>query len=90
MIDYGEIDKYNKIHENFDVIKLENYEGAIGPGETKYILAYFRPLANINYQLNLTLHYTDDNRENLLIIGESYDNAINEIMAKRYFLRTKV
>ena len=75
MIDYGEIDKYNKIHENFDVIKLESYEGAIGPGETKYILAYFRPLANINYQLNLTLHYTDDNRvssEIITITGTGY------------------
>ena len=75
MIDYGEIDKYNKIHENFDVIKLESYEGAIGPGETKYILAYFRPLANINYQLNLTLHYTDDNKvstEIITITGTGY------------------
>ena len=75
MIDYAEIDKYNKIHENFDIIKLENYEGAIGPGETKYILAYFRPLANINYKLDLVLHYTDDNRvstETITITGTGY------------------
>ena len=75
MIDYGEVDKYNKIYENFDVFRLENYEGAIGPGETKYIIAYFRPLANINYKLDLTLHYTDDNKvssEIITITGIGY------------------
>ena len=75
MIDYSQIDKYNKIHENFDVIKLENCEGAIGPGETKYVLAYFRPLANINYKLDLVLHYTDDNKvstETITITGTGY------------------
>ena len=68
MIDYSEIDKFNKIHENFNIIKLENYEGAIGPGETKYILAYFRALAPINYKINLVIHYTDDIRESSEII----------------------
>ena len=75
MIDYGEVDKYNKIHENFDVIKLENYEGAIGPGEIKYIIAYFRPLSSINYKLDLTIHYTDDNKvfsEIITITGTGY------------------
>jgi len=75
MIDYGEVDKYNKMHENFDVIKLENYEGAIGPGETKYIIAYFRPLSSINYKLDLTIHYTDDNKvssEIITITGTGY------------------
>ena len=62
MIDYQEIVNFNKIHENFDVFKLENYEGAVGPGETKYILAYFRPLADFYYKLIVTLHFTDDNR----------------------------
>ena len=75
LIDYQEINNYNKIHENFDVFKLENYEGAIGPGETKYVVAYFRPLANIEYKVNLTLNYTDDNKvssEQITIIGKGY------------------
>ena len=75
MIDYQEIINFNKIHENFDVFKLENYEGAIGPGETKYIVAYFRPLAHIDYKINLTLNFTDDNKvssEKITIIGKGY------------------
>ena len=86
MIDYAEIDNYNKIHENFDIVKLENYEGAIGPGETKYIIAYFRPLANINYNINLNLHYTDDNRASsdvITITGIGYHplkENINDII----------
>ena len=75
MIDYQEIVNFNKIHENFDVFKLENYEGAVGPGETKYILAYFRPLADFYYKLIVTLHFTDDNRvssEQIIIIGKGY------------------
>ena len=85
MIDYGEVDKFNKIHENFDVFRLENYEGAIGPGETKYIIAYFRPLANINYKLDLTLHYTDDNRvssEIITITGTGY-HPLKEVKPER-------
>ena len=75
MIDYAEVNNCNKIHENFDVIKLENYEGAIGPGETKYILVFFRPLANINYNFDLNLHFTDENRassEKITISGKGY------------------
>ena len=74
-IEYNEIVKYNKIYENFDIIKLENYEGAIGPGETKYIIAYFRTLTEVNYKIDLTLHYTDETRvfeETLTIQGEGY------------------
>ena len=75
MLDYQEVDKYNKIHENFDVFKLDNYEGAIGPGETKYIIAYFRPLAPMEYKLNLVLYYTDDTKtgqETITIVGKGY------------------
>ena len=75
MIEYSEIEKINKLYQNFDIIKLENYEGAVGPGEIKYIIVYFRPLAEINYQFNLTLHYTDENRvfeEVLTIKGKGF------------------
>ena len=76
-IDYSEVDKYNKMYKDFDIIKLENYEGAIGPGETKYIIAYFRTLAEINYDINLTLHYTDETKvfqEQIKITGIGYIN----------------
>ena len=72
VIDYEEVNKYNKLYENFDIIKLENYEGAIGPGETKYIIAYFRALSEAEYKINLTLHFTDEIRvfkENITLIG---------------------
>ena len=75
MIDYKEVNNFNKIHENFDVFKIENYEGVIGPGESKYIVAYFRPLANIDYKLNLNLNFTDDIRissEIITIAGKGY------------------
>ena len=85
MIDYAEVNNCNKIHENFDVIKLENYEGAIGPGETKYILAFFRPLANINYSFDLNLNFTDDNRvssEKITITGKGY-HPLKEIKEEK-------
>ena len=85
MIDYSEIDNFNKIHENFDVIKLENYEGAIGPGETKYILAYFRALAPINYKLDLVIHYTDDIKESseiITITGTGY-HPLKEVQLEK-------
>ena len=75
VIEYSQIEKYNKLYENFDIIKLENFEGAIGPGETKYITVYFRALAEIDYKINLTLHYTDDNKvfkEIIIIKGKGY------------------
>ena len=75
MLDYQEVEKFNKIHENFDVFKLDNYEGAIGPGETKYIIAYFRPLSAMEYKLKLILYYTDDNKtgqEEIIIVGKGY------------------
>ena len=56
-----EVNKYNKLYENFDIIKLENYEGAIGPGETKYIIVYFRALSEAEYKINLTLHLSNKN-----------------------------
>ena len=75
MIEYSEVEKINKLYPNFDIIKLENYEGAVGPGEIKYIIVYFRPLAEINYKFNLTLHYTDENKfleEVLTIKGKGF------------------
>jgi len=75
VIEHSKIEKYNKLYENFDIIKLENFEGAVGPGETKYIIVYFRALAEINYKINLTLHYTDENKvfkEIITILGKGF------------------
>ena len=51
---------FNELSDGFEIFKLENIENSIGPGETKYIIAHFRPLTNMTYKLNLILHYTDD------------------------------
>jgi hypothetical protein len=86
IMDYTEVDKFNKLYENFDIIKLENYEGAVGPGETKYIIVYFRALAEVNYKINLTLHYTDENRvfeEIITIMGEGYLPNKKEIIKEK-------
>ena len=88
--------KYNKMYKDFDIIKLENYEGAIGPGETKYIIAYFRTLAEINYDINLTLHYTDETKvfqEQIKITGIGYINKkeidIEKPKEKRMLLKIR-
>ena len=84
MVDYSEVEKYNKLYENFEVIKLENYEGAIGPGETKYIVAYFRTLAEVNYKIDLTLRYTDETRvfEEIITIKGIGDMSQKKILLK--------
>ena len=74
-IDYNEIKKFNELSDGFEIFKLENIENSIGPGETKYIIAHFRPLTNMTYKLNLILHYTDDinvGKEKITIIGHGY------------------
>ena len=87
MIDYSEVDKYNKLYENFHLIKLENYEGAVGPGETKYIVAYLRALSEANYKINLTLRYTDETRvfEEIITI-----KGIGYLPNKKIELKTKL
>ena len=74
MIDKNEINKFNRIH-NFEIFKVENYEGSIGPGESKYLIFHFRPLAEFEYKLELILYYTDEvntSQMKITIIGKGY------------------
>ena len=75
MIDKNEINQFNKLNF-FEIFKIENYEGSIGPGESKYLIIHFRPLINIEYKLDLTLYYTDEintNKLKITILGKGYN-----------------
>ncbi len=75
MIDKSEITKYNEFNKGFEIFKIDNYEGTIGSGETKYLIVHFRPLADIEYKLELTLYYTDEintSQKKITIIGKGY------------------
>ena len=61
IIDKTKIIKFNEFHHGFEIFKMDNTEGTIGPNESKYLNAYFRPLADIEYKLKLNLYYSDDN-----------------------------
>ena len=61
IIDKTMINKFNEFHHGFEIFKMDNTEGTIGPNESKYLNAYFRPLADIEYKLKLNLYYSDDN-----------------------------
>ena len=74
MIDKNEINKFNEIH-NFEIFKIENYEGSISPGESKYLIFHFLPLAEFEYKLDLNLYYTDEvntSKMKISIIGKGY------------------
>ena len=76
MIDKSEIIKFNESHSGFDIFKIDNYEGTIGPGESKFLIVYFRPLTNIEYKLYLNLYYTDELKTSqikLTLIGKGYN-----------------
>ena len=59
-INTDEVNHFNKKNDNFEIFTIDNNIGSIGPGDTKYIIAHFRPLTNKFYQMELTLNYTDE------------------------------
>ena len=74
MIDKAEIIKFNEIHQ-FEIFKIDNFEGSIGPGESKYLIVHFLPLSEIEYKLDLNLYYTDEvnsSQMTISIIGKGY------------------
>ena len=89
MIDKAEIVKFNEIH-NFEIFKIDNYEGSIGPAESKYLIVHFRPLSSIEYKLDLDLYYTDEvntNKMKITIIGNGYHPLKSNIpIYKKTFL----
>ena len=75
MIDKSDIIKFNKIHQGFEIFKIDNYEGAIAPGESRYLSVFFRPLSDIEYKLDLILYYNDEistSQMKFSIIGKGY------------------
>ena len=59
-IDKKQIDEFNKINDNFEIFKIEQLEGNIGPSDLKYIPVFFRPLTSKDYVLNLDIGYADE------------------------------
>ena len=83
IIDKSKIIKFNEFHHGFEIFKLDNTEGTIGPNESKYLYAYFRPLADIEYKLKLDLYYSDDNTAGQLeffLIGKGYHPLKKQIV----------
>ena len=75
IIDKTKINKFNEFYHGFEIFKMDNTEGTIGQNESKYLNAYFRPLADIEYKLPLNLYYTDDvtaGQINFYLIGKGY------------------
>ena len=83
IIDKEKINKYNENHKGFEIFKIDNYESTIGPGESKYLIVYFRPLADIEYKLDLTLYYTDEvnsSQMKITIKGKGYNPLIKKAL----------
>ena len=59
-IDQKQIDEFNKKNDNFEIFKIEQLEGNIGPNDLKYIPIFFRPLTSKEYILNLDVGYADE------------------------------
>ena len=59
-IDNNIIDDFNKKNGNFEIFKIEQLEGNIGPGDLKYIPVFFRPLTSKEYKLNIPVCYADE------------------------------
>ena len=82
IIDKTKISKYNELNHGFEIFKMDNTEGTIGPNENKYLNTYFRPLADIEYKLVLNLFYTDDvtaNQINFCLKGKGYHPFLKRI-----------
>ena len=59
-IDESVIKQFNEENHNFEIFKIDEIEGSIGPGDYKYIAVFFRPLTSKEYILPLTVYYIDD------------------------------
>ena len=59
-IDKKKIDEFNKNNDNFEIFKIDQIEGNIGPGDLTYIPIFFRPLTSKEYILNLNVGYADE------------------------------
>ena len=80
-INNDEINNYNEKNGNFEIFKIDNNIGEIGPGDSKYIIVYYRPLTPISHKIELTLNYTDEVNlfsEKLIVQGKGYHPLIFE------------
>ena len=60
MIDKSELQKFSEMYNGFEIFKIDNYEGTVAPGESRFLTVYFRPLSDVEYKLDLNLYYTDE------------------------------
>jgi hypothetical protein len=60
-LDEKAVKEYNHKNDDFEVFKLDKYnEDSISSGDFKYLIAYFRPLTNKHYCVNIPLYYYYD------------------------------
>jgi hypothetical protein len=59
-IDKSFIREYNNANDDFEVFKIENESGVIGPGDVKYIIGFFRPLTDKLYSVDVPITYHDN------------------------------
>jgi len=74
-INKTQIKMFNENNDNFEIFKLMNGEGTIGPGENAFLICYFRPLTDKEYKLDLMIQYSDEANiygKSLTIIGRGF------------------
>jgi hypothetical protein len=60
-LDEKVVKDYNTRNDEFEVFKLDKYnEDSISTGDVKYLIAYFRPLTNKHYKVDIPLYYYHD------------------------------
>ena len=74
-INKTQIKMFNENNDNFEIFKLINGEGTIGPGENGFLICYFRPLTDKEYKLDLMVQYSDEANvygKSISIIGRGF------------------
>ena len=67
--------EFNRKNDNCEIFKIEHNNDIIKPGHIKYIIAYFRPMTNKFYKMDLEFIYGDNEnkyKKNITIQGIGY------------------
>ena len=64
----NQVKDFNERNDNCEIFKIEHSNDIIKPGHIKYIIAYFRPLTNKFYKMDLDFIYGDNENKYKKII----------------------